>query len=400
MTTASMTFRTINSTILTLLLTATCCAQNSPYTSAFSSSRYPGLMSASPPPLFRNGYSGHQGIQQSPTSHAAYPNAIIVDACQQCPTNAPVTCEPSPCTTCYSCPCDECGRSVSIDVSAVLLFRERPRSQQLLVSPINAAEATDAAAFDFGVSSGIEAGIISYDVLGDIDIELRGMWLDDWSDQVNQTFTGTTVQISASPPLGTSGPRSGFATYNSKFLSTELNARYGIFNSSCDTTFVLGVRAMRLDENLNATLTDPSGVLPDEIFQTSATNRLVGLQIGFDRVFSTNCNWCLKFTGRTGLYKNSGQQQSQLISLATPAVTFPANDSATDLAFQAELAVHGKFRLCSCANIIASYRAMYLNGLALAPEQLAATDFLTGSGHHNNSSLLLHGVTVGLELVY
>lgn len=396
MTTASMTFRVINSLFLALLLTATCCAQDSAYSSAFSSSRYPALTPATTSSLFANTYSGHQGAEQVLSSHAAYPNTAVVDACQQCPTD----CEPSPCTTCCNSPCDECGRNVSIDISTVLLFRDRPRSQQLLVSPTNAAEAIDAAAFDFGLSPGIEAGIMTYDVLGDIDIELRGMWLDAWSDQVNQTFTGTTVQISASPPLGTSGPRNGIAAYDSKFLSTELNARYGISTSGCDTTFVLGLRAMRLDEDLNATLSDPNGVLPDEIFQTAATNRLVGLQIGVDRVFSNHCNWCLKFTGRAGLYKNSGQQQSQLISLATPAVTFPASGSATDLAFQAEFAVHGKFRLSSCANIIASYRAMYIDGLALAPQQLAATDFLTGSGYHNNSSLLLHGVTVGVEFVY
>lgn len=392
-----MIFRTINSTILTLLLTASCCAQNSVYTSAFSSSRYPTLAPQGPSPsLFAHTYSGHQGAEQFLTPHANYATGAGVDDCQACAA----TCELPPCTTCYSSPCDECGRNVSIDVSSVFLFRERPRSQQLLVSPVNAAEAIDAATFDFGGSPGVEAGIMTYDVLGDLDIELRGLWLDDWSDRVTQTFSGSTVQITANPPLGTSGPRNGTVLYDSKFLSTELNARYGISNTSCDTTFVFGVRAMRLDERLNATLSDPNGVLPDELFQTRAANRLVGLQIGIDKVFANQCNWCLKFTGRTGLYKNNGQQQSQLISLATPPVTFPASGSAGDLAFQAEVGISGKFRLSSCANIIAGYRAIYIDGLALASEQLAATNFLTSSGYHNSSSLLLHGVTAGLELVY
>ena len=122
------------------------------------------------------------------------------------------------------------------------MFRQRPRSQQLLVSPINAAEAIDAADFDFGVAPGVEVGLITYEFFKGIDLELRAMWLDDWSDQASQAFTGSTVQISANPPLGTSGPRIGLAIYDSKFLSTEVNLRGG-YSGASDTTFVLGVRA-------------------------------------------------------------------------------------------------------------------------------------------------------------
>ena len=157
---------------------------------------------------------------------------------------------------------------------------------------------------------------------------------------------------------------------------------------------------MRLDERLNATLSDPNGVLPDEISQTRAANRLVGLQIGLDRVFANSNNCCLKLTGRTGLYNNNDQQQTRLISLATPPVTFPASGDAGRLAFHAELGVSGKLRLTRCTNLIASYRATYINGVAVASEQLGATNFLTGSGYHNNGSVLLHGATVGLEFVY
>lgn len=313
---------------------------------------------------------------------------------------SPAQCAPCCETSCFKSPCDECGRNIAIDVSSVFMYRSNPDNQRLLVTPTNTSEQMDASEFDFGVVPGIEAGLIGYDIFPEMDLELRALWVDDWSAGTSQSFTGSTVLVSAEPPLGTSGPRDGLAIYDSRFLSTELNARYRNVSSCQGYTFVLGVRSIRLDERLNTTLADPSAVLPDEIIQARTNNRLVGLQIGADRVFANKSNWCLKFTGRAGVYGNNGHQRTQLISLATPPVTFPASGGTGNVAFQAELGVSGRFRLSPCANLVASYRAMFIDGVALASDQLAATDFLTQSGYDSNGSVLFHAATVGLELVY
>gem|GEM_PF-2294692 len=52
-----------------------------------------------------------------------------------------------------------------------------------------------------------------------VDLAVRTTWVDDGSDDVSGTFSGSTIQINATPPLGTSGPRVGFAHYNFRFLS-------------------------------------------------------------------------------------------------------------------------------------------------------------------------------------
>ena len=161
-----------------------------------------------------------------------------------------------------------------------------------------------------------------------------------------------------------------------------------------------GIRAMRFDERLNAALSDANSVLPDELVQTRTANRLVGLQLGADQVFANRDNWCVTVAGRVGLYGNSGRQRGQLISLASPPVVFGAEGGADAVAFHAELGVIGKFRLSPNVNLVTSYRTIFIDGLALASEQLAATDFLTKSGYHSNGSVLLQAVTVGLEVVF
>lgn len=386
-----------------ITLAASCCAQNGTLNPAFSSSRYAGFAprnnatTAGNMPIADANYAtfgGHTDIsmgQQFLTSPGS------VSAGNNC---APQYCAPAVCEPCNRSSCDVCGRNIAVDVSAAFFHRSRPEPQTLVVSPTNALQQINGDDFEFGVTPGIEAGIIAYDVAPLLDIELRATWLEDWTARTSATFTGTTVGISASPPLGTSGPRNGFTIYDSRFLSTELNARYRPSNRCKDITFLLGIRSMRLDERLNITLADPNGVLPNELAQARSNNRLVGLQLGVDKVFANRCNWCLKFTGRAGLYGNNGHQRSQLISLATPPVTFPASGGEGDHAFHAELGVSGKFRLSSCANIIASYRAMFIDGVALASDQLAATNFLTSSGYSNSRSVMLHAATVGLEFVY
>ena len=100
------------------------------------------------------------------------------------------------------------------------------------------------------------------------------------------------------------------------------------------------------------------------------------------------------------MYGNAGSQQSALISLAAPAVTFPASGDASDVAFHAELGAEGKLRLCDSANLLFGYRVMTLDGLAIATQQLGAIDFLNQAGYEANGRVVMQAVNVGVEFVY
>lgn len=279
------------------------------------------------------------------------------------------------------------------------MHRTRPSGQQLFVNPTTPLEQIDASEVDFGFSSGLEIGMIAYGQESLTDIEFRGAWVDEWSSGVTQNFSGATVQINATPPLATTGPRSGLMTYDSVFWAAEVNARYRL-RSFSETTFLAGFRTMRLDERLNGTLVDPAGAVPDELIQTETQNRLFGFQIGADYVFRSSCHWCLKLKARAGMYGNDGNQKSNLISLAAPPVVFPAQGGAGDLAFHAECGLHGKIRMSNRINLIGGYRVMLIDGLSLASDQIAATNFPAQAGYDGGGSVVMQQITIGVELVY
>ena len=168
--------------------------------SAFSSSRYPALQPsmistlphAGAPATFGTG--GHAGFGGMMTTAATpeylTPQAVFGPAsAATCDSVPPMICQPE-CRSCCHSPCDESGRNVVFDVRSGFFHRSRPKSQTLFFTPTAAGERLDAADFDFGIAPGIEAGMITYDFVPKVDLELRATWIDDWSDRTTQVFFG------------------------------------------------------------------------------------------------------------------------------------------------------------------------------------------------------------------
>ena len=324
--------------------------------------------------------------------HSAFAAAAPVqNYCETCPP-----CEQNVCNPCCSSPCDESNRWFAFEAGPVFLYRNRPDSRRLFFTPGSASERIDASHFYPNTAPGVETSLIWYNQKSGSDLEVRTLWTDDWDSRVDRAFTGTSVQIDSNPIVGTSAPRNGAAFYSSRFGSIEVNAR----RRRCDTTLIGGFRFMNLNERLNATLSDPGGIIPDELIRSRTRNRLYGFHLGADRVVSSQYRCCVKLTGRVGLYANDSEQQTQLISLASPPATFPTRGSDVDFAFHAEAGVLAKLRLTSCASLTAGYRLIFIDGLALATEQIGSANFTAGTGLNDNSSLLLHAANVGIELAY
>ena len=331
-----------------------------------------------------------------PTLGSAVPVGHVFSAPDGCPEDQPV------CTTaCRPCqgPCDETGRRFAVTIQPGFAFRSAPRPQQLFSSAGTGAGVVDASQFAFGLASALDLGFVIYDPRQRTDVEFRTSFVDLWSDATAQALTGGVVQVAGNPPLATSGPRNAVTAYTSQFGSWEINARHHSQRMP-GLTWLTGFRAFRLDERLSGRLTDPAGVLPDEVVQSSVRNRLYGFQLGGDyTAFHDRC-WCLRFTGRIGLYGNQGSHSGQLLSLATPAVSFPATGDDSTLAFHCETGVEARWRFQQASSLVLSYQVSVLDGLGLASEQPAATNFLSQSGYHSNGTIVLHSLTAGVELFY
>jgi len=314
---------------------------------------------------------------------------------QSAPMNAYGACD----TSCYAAP-QACRRGFGVEAQAVFLQRRQPQNQAFAFNPAAPAELLDGRDFNFDVSQGVEGAVTVYDLDCAFDLELRATFLEDWESQVNQNFTGAAVTLASAPALNIVGPRNGAATYESSYFTAELNARYradAFFNG---LTLMTGFRMFRVDEDLNASFVDPAALLPTARIQTETQNRLFGLQLGADQVLFNGPNWFLKVVGRIGVYGNDGDQETTATSLAVAGAVQNARGGEGDVALHGELGVMGKIRITRWANAVGGYRAVFLDGLATASDQLNSSSFFSNQGYNSNSSMLLHGANVGLEIVF
>ena len=106
-------------------------------------------------------------------------------------------------------------------------------------------------------------------------------------------------------------------------------------------------------------------------------------------------------SGAAGVYLNNSQQ-SQTV---TDFPNFPlrnVSSSANGAAFVGDTNLSGLYRLNNVWNLRAGYNVIWIQGLALAPNQIDS-DFAAaqgGSNLNNGGGMLLHGVNVGLEARY
>jgi hypothetical protein len=158
-----------------------------------------------------------------------------------------------------------------------------------------------------------------------------------------------------------------------------------------------GFRYINLDEQFSLLSQDLAGDVG--AYATRTNNHLIGLQIGGDMAQPVTEN--LWFRGRTkiGGFANFSDHDSAFVNTQGPFIT--ANNDDINFSFLAEFGVGANLQLTPGMALRAGYEFWYIYGLALAPEQI---DFRVGpqmgAFHDDNGSMILHGPTAGLTLVW
>jgi hypothetical protein len=131
-------------------------------------------------------------------------------------------------------------------------------------------------------------------------------------------------------------------------------------------------------------------------------NRLIGAQLGGDLI-DEHIKWNWGARGKAGLYANLAEQQSQvLINASTLAFTVGnqfTSGSDQRLAFIGEIGFVGNYRWRPNVTFHAAWDMMWVQRLALAPEQLnftfPQTDFITTTGR-----VFFNTFSVGAEVAW
>lgn len=301
-----------------------------------------------------------------------------------------------PTVGCDSCnlphDCRDVGcRSWRITADAIFLERSRPDSLVLMQDTTDPTRNLNADAFDFGFHAGWEVSAARQLPTGH-EIEFRYFGVDQFDAMANVATNpaGGLVRINTNPPTFDPAVQAIAARYESQLHNFELNLRRPWGESF---TLLGGVRYLEVDERLHADLTTPA---PTFTYDTLTRNRLYGAQIGAEATLWCAGKLAIDASAKTGIFANAGGHST---IHDTTAVTDMAIDTTDHVAFVGEFGVAGLYSLTDCLSARVGYQLLWIDSVALASEQIPATDFGLARGINVDGNAFYHGAFVGFELL-
>ncbi len=204
---------------------------------------------------------------------------------------------------------------------------------------------------------------------------------------------------------------------STNLYNAEANGR---FDLTSRVTVLAGFRWLQLNDDLQGTLTPADQTAPTwkqncdcTLFQigpggpaghyppfwtTSTTNNLYGVQIGVDAKLLELGRFSLDALIKTGLFDNNAEQST---GVSMQKVVYPSQAMTNHAAFVGEADLQLKYQVNKGLALKVGYRALWLDGVALAPGQIRETSTTPSSVHalgvNNGSRVLFQGATAGLE---
>ncbi len=256
--------------------------------------------------------------------------------------------------------------------------------------------------FQFDLAAGPDLRLIRH---GDnCDVEVRYFQIDGWSAsrQLEGTF-GMAIDTFGRA-TGTMDP---LLTYGSRLHNVEVNLRRP---ANEWLTVVAGFRWLRLDETYVADQISPFAFMFNNdivrvVGSYQTVNNLYGFQVGGDAMLFERPRWRLDGFLRAGIFANDANQQMGWASennyFGPP---YGVSGGNTLPAFVGETGLKLSYRLTANVSLQAGYQVMWLEGVGLAPNQFANTDF--GVFPPNNTpvtrvdsgGIFYHGASFGMTV--
>jgi hypothetical protein len=186
--------------------------------------------------------------------------------------------------------------------------------------------------------------------------------------------------------------------YASRLYNAELNVRW---NPCSRVTALAGFRWVNLSEDLQGTL-PPERTVP--FWNNQTKNNLYGFQIGADAKLFECGRLSIDGVLKTGIFNN---HVDEMTAVSIYRMLFMESASTNHCAFLGETGVQCKYQVTERLSFKAGYEAIWLQGVALAPAQIAETHShilppvsVQALGVNCGSGVFYHGATVGLEYAF
>jgi hypothetical protein len=189
--------------------------------------------------------------------------------------------------------------------------------------------------------------------------------------------------------------------YSSDLHSVETNLLHcGCCRDGCvdgrSIEWIAGFRYLNLDEDFSITAFDSGEGTTDYSIETE--NNLYGAQFGGRYRRCSGCLGC-EMTLKGGVFANDVEQsQDPIIDFSNFVRRTGRGSDEVEAAFVGDLNVTLIWQFCELWGLRAGYNVIWLEGVALAPDQLDFT-YSANSGRKLDADggVFLHGVNVGLE---
>jgi len=297
-----------------------------------------------------------------------------------------------------SCGCVDpdggCRPNWTFRADGVLIQRSTTRNQPLFRSGFGATTPellNSKTGLNFPVEASPQLSAIRHGPNG-WDIEVGYFQIDGF--EANAFLPGTSYMV-------TDDSRANFivtdasARYISALYMGEINVRREWLEG---LTLLAGFRMGELDERYQAV--GAGGRTPVPVIFTSTTvNHLYGFQVGADLKMFENGPLRVNGLCKAGAYQNFINRTSQAVDTGFSDQTISAAHTQTTFMGEAGIVVSYQFTKHLSARFV--YQAAWLEGVALAPEQIPNNNFVAGTGTVDGAgSLFYHGGGVGFELKF
>jgi hypothetical protein len=215
----------------------------------------------------------------------------------------------------------------------------------------------------------------------------------------------------SSPILGLDYNNFAQIHYTSSLQSAELNLVRKLPSppSKLTTSILFGVRYIGLPEEFDyetiSNITSTGQIVTNGATNTmhvATTNELVGPQVGGLFEFYVDNRWWVNVEMKAGVMNNHGHQSTTYTNVNAGTTTVYSESRTEDhTAFAEEISVQGVYRWTPHFSTQIGYRALWIQNLALAPENLNTDIQIITQGPpqlNHGESTVYHGPFAGVTI--
>ncbi len=307
---------------------------------------------------------------------------------------------------CESSYAPRCCPRWQVWTSAIFMTRNSSSGQSLIYEGPKGNEIFRTDDLDFGVAWGPSVGI-TYCIDpcnpgNRIGVEFYA--IDGWSSTL-QAAGNISVQFPSLPylpELGVPGvPESGFGIASSRYVSNLYNTEINFYHQSRNIswlTTLAGFRWIEIGEDFS-TVFATGATTPG--YTIDVNNHLYGFQVGALAKLADHGPW--RFDGwlKAGIFGNAADQATTEDFRSAGGSLISASASASNVAYAGNLGISASRRITDRLSLRVSYMALWVEGIALAPEQLDNSDPSSGTANLDHSDgTFYQGGFIGGEIVW